>query len=86
MTGLGRSQDDQQRRRRIEMEQAHSQSFDKLCNLITERVLQQQEIMKLSDALRYYVGFMSATKYPCPDYRAEKVKQKLQNLGIGCKI
>ena len=86
MTGLGRSQDDQQRRRQIEMEQAHSHSFDKLCNLITERVLQQQEIMKLSDALRYYVGFMSATKYPCPDYRAEKVKQKLQNHDIGSKI
>ena len=68
------------------MEQAYSQSFDKLCNLITERVLQQQEIMKLSDALRYYVGFMSATKYPCPDYRAEKVKQKLQKHDIGSKI
>ena len=36
MTGLGRSQDDQQRRRQMEMEQAHSKSFDKLCNLITE--------------------------------------------------
>ena len=82
MTGLGRSQDYQQRRQ-IEMEQAHSQSFDKLCNLITERVLQQQEIMKLGSALRYYVGFMCATKYPCPDYRAEKVKQKLQNHDIG---
>ena len=68
------------------MEQAHSKSFDKLCNLITERVLQQQEIMKLSDALQYYVGFMRATKYPCPDYRAEKVKQKLQNHDISRKI
>ena len=42
--------------------------------------------MKLSSALRYYVGFMSATKDPCPDYRAEKIKQKLQNHDIGNKI
>ena len=55
------------------------------CVTLLQRVLQQQEIMKLSDALQYYVGFMRATKYPCPDYRAEKVKQKLQNHDTGKK-
>ena len=84
--GLDRSRDDQQRKKQIEMEQAHRQSFDKLCSLITERVLVQQEIMKLSDALQYYVGLMNATEYQCPDYRAEKVIAKLLKHDIGSKI
>ena len=29
---------------------------------------------------------MSATKYPCPDYRAKKMKQKLQKHDTGSKI
>jgi len=84
-TGLGRSQDDQQRMRQIEMEQAHSQAFDKSFSLITERerVLKQQEVMKLGDALRYYVGLMNETEYQRPHHRAEKVKEKPQKHDIG---
>ena len=71
-TGLGRSQDDQQRKRQIEMEQVHSQSCDKLCSLITESFDTARNKNKLSDALRYYVGLMNATEYQYSDYRAEK--------------
>ena len=70
------------------MEQAHSQAFDKSFSLITERerVLKQQEVMKLGDALRYYVGLMNETEYQRPHHRAEKEKEKPQKHDIGSKI
>ncbi len=84
--GLGRSEDDEQRAKQFKLEQAHTLAFEKVCNLIQEMVIIQQEIMKLHDLCRYYTGLLETTNFPNTDYRAEKMNAKLQKHDIGNKI
>ena len=81
--GLGRSADDEQRNAQFKLQQTHQHAFERVCSLVKTRIIQEQEIMKLSDICRYYIGLLDTTDFANPEYRAEKLKAKLQKHEIG---
>jgi len=73
-----RSTDDEAQHHQGELEEAHRQAFDVVCKAIERDVLMAKKIMKLSDLRQMYVTTLQTTKYANPDYRASKLKLKLE--------
>ena len=48
-----------------------------------ERIVFQQDIMKLSGLCRFYISLLERTNFPNSNYRAEKMKAKLKNSSLG---
>ena len=55
--GLGRSENEESKKKQLDLERIHGQAFESVCSLIKERVIVQGQILKLGDICRYYIGF-----------------------------
>ena len=73
-----RSIDEEAQHHQGELEEAHRQAFDVVCDAIERDVLMAKKIMKLSDLRQMYVTSLQTSKYANPDYRGSKLKLKLE--------
>ena len=72
------SEDQDNKNEQDELKQSHSTAFAKVCELIDKEIIQGQRIMKLSDLLEEYITVLEQTQHANPNYRAEKLKRKLE--------
>ena len=61
------------------LEKSHNQALTHVIDFLNEAVLGRQEIMLLSQLRTMYVKELTNTDFPNEDYRADKLKRKLQN-------
>lgn len=73
-----RSKDCDAKQKQNSLEDAHSQAFLDVCNIIETEVLQDKHILQLSDLTQTYVDSLKKSNYSNPDYRNEKLKSKLE--------
>lgn len=62
--------------RQKELEEAHNYVFMKICDIIDDRIIENNTVMKLSDLCNEYTTLLSTTNYPSI-YRNEKLKKKM---------
>ena len=74
-----RSDNDGQRNRQLALEVAHRFAFNKVCEFVEQEVLISKRMLKLCDLKELYVSHLEETEFPNPNYRATKLKDKLQN-------
>ena len=60
---------------------AHQKAFDAVCQVIDNNVLLNKEVMKLADLCQVYISNLQGTKFANPNYRAGKLKSKLEKHG-----
>ena len=72
-----RSKDDDARKTQESLVDAHIRAFDVVCSVITTRVLQLNEVLKLSELHKMYVECLAKTQHSNPNYRSENLKAKL---------
>ena len=84
--GLGRSKDEDQRSIQLQLEVAHNNAFREVCNLVETKVIKQEEIVRLSDLCEHYINTLQTTDFENPEYRADKLKRKLEKHDLGKRI
>ena len=50
-----------------------------VCEVVSKEVLNNQMVIKLTDLVHLYVNVFGSTDFPNPNYRSEKLKDKLQS-------
>ena len=79
--------DQQQKEHQESLQNAHSQAFESVCDKVLDEVINQLNIVKLCDLRDHYVKELDKTEFANPNYRADKLRQKLQkHPSIGEKI
>ena len=61
---------------------AHLKAFNIVLDFIQHRVVEQNEVVELSSLRLLYIQELESTDFPNPDYRSEKLKDRLQNHEI----
>ena len=75
---VGRSKDEELRKQQQELEEAHSSAFSNVRERIDEEVILEKRVVKLTELREMYVSFLSKTSFPNPDYKAEKLRSKIE--------
>jgi len=60
-----------------QLEEAHNSAFHCITNFIEEHVIAQNKVVPLSHLRLMYTKELQKTPFPNPDYRSEKLKQRL---------
>ena len=60
------------------LEEAHSNAFNEVCKIVTKDIIADENVLKLTDLRKAYINSLEGTDYANPDYRAEKLKAKLE--------
>ena len=74
-----RSQDTEAKLHQEEKEAVHAIAFSKVCEVVSKEVLKNQMVVKLTDLVQMYVNEFDSTEFPNPNYRSEKLKEKLES-------
>ena len=61
---------------------AHLKTFNIVLDFIQHRVVEQNEVVELSSLRLLCIQELESTDFPNPDYRSEKLKDRLQNHEI----
>lgn len=61
------------------MQAAHTDAYSYVINYIKDKVIKDKIAVRLTDLCLLYINSLEATDYDNPNYRAEKLKQKLEN-------
>ena len=75
---VGRSKDEESRKQQHELEEAHASAFSKIRERIDREIVIEKKILKLSELREQYVSCLEKTNFPNPEYRAEKLKSKIE--------
>ena len=76
--GLGRSMNIDVRNNQLDLEKTHQKAFESICNTVFFTVIGKKQIIRLDDLREQYIRELNQTSYPNPNYRAEKLKAKLE--------
>ena len=76
--GLGRSMNIDVRNNQLDLEKTHQKAFESICNTVSSQVIGKKQIIRLDDLREEYIRELNQTSYPNPNYRAEKLKAKLE--------
>ena len=76
--GLGRSMNIDVRNNQLDLEKTHQKAFESICNTVSSQVIGKKQIIRLDDLREQYIRELNQTSYPNPNYRAEKLKAKLE--------
>lgn len=74
-----KSRDDGNVQRQKALEEAHSNSFQKVCQFIDKDIIVNGAVVKLTELCKIYISHLHETEFPNPNYRCEKLKKKLEN-------
>lgn len=74
-----RSQDTEAKLHQEEKEAVHAVAFTKVCEFVSKEVLNNQTVVKLTDLVQLYVNELDSSDFPNPNYRSEKLKDKLES-------
>ena len=74
-----RSQDTEAKLHQEEKEAAHETAFLKVCEVVSKEVMSNQTVIKLTDLVQLYLKELEGTDFPNPNYRSEKLKDKLES-------
>lgn len=77
--GKWRSPDPLKKEQAQNMDETHSNCFNKLCKAIDKNILLNKEIMKMTDLRDLYVEYLSETLFANPNYKTQKLKCRLVN-------
>ncbi|MCG7882443.1 MAG: hypothetical protein JAY96_12745 [Candidatus Thiodiazotropha endolucinida] len=62
------------------LEEAHEKAFRKVCDRVTQEVVEDRKVIKLSDLVNTYISVLEGTKFANPEYRGSKLKAKLESV------
>ena len=60
------------------LQDAHSKAFNVVKDQVMIDVIEKMKVLKLSDLREKYINVLSETEFSNPNYRAEKLKSKLE--------
>lgn len=75
---MWRSKNEEQAHEQAALEDAHKKTFDLVCEVITDVIINNEKILKLSELRDLYVSHLQSTPFANPDYRSENLKLKLE--------
>jgi hypothetical protein len=73
-----RSENEKERTKQLQLEEAHMKAFANVCCVIDEHVIGDLQVAKLSGLCQIYISRLEDTEFPNADYRGEKLKVKLE--------
>ena len=73
-----KSSDEKTKEEQSELEKVQNIAFQKVCTVIEKSVIEENEIMKLSDLQEIYIDSLESSNHPNNQYRGEKLKNKLE--------
>jgi len=76
--GRSKSRDEDNVQQQKALEEAHSKSFQRVCQFIDEHVIVNGDVVKLSELCDMYIAHLQETNFPNSNYRSEKLKKKLE--------
>lgn len=77
-SGKGRSKDIEAMSHQKNLEEAHEHALTNVCEVIEREIVSKGEILKLSEICEMYITALASTPFANPQYRAEKLKTKLE--------
>ena len=77
-----RSKDEYKRDTQRELEEAHSDAFKTVCDVIEKSIIEEHEVMKLKDLQEIYVESLNHSKFANIDYRCEKLRNRIEKHPI----
>ena len=75
-----RSRNTENKDKQKRMEEAHAFAFSKVCEVIDKDILQDNNMIMLSDLISIYVSHLQETEFANPKYRGQKLKEKVLKL------
>ena len=75
---MGRSSNTEEKKKQQEMEIAHADAFAVVCDSVLKEVVEMKQIVRLEELREQYVKELNKTQYSNPNYRADKLKSKLE--------
>ena len=63
------------------LEQSHEKAFMEVCKIISDKVIGESLVMKVTELRDLYVNMLDETNHPNKDYRTEKLEKKILPLG-----
>ena len=74
-----RSQDEQSKAAQGDLERSHQFAFEMVCSRVEQEIIQQHNVLTLSDLCDTYINYLKETGHFNMDYRPEKLKRKIEN-------
>ena len=59
------------------MEMAHQAAYNRVCATVDKVLIAKQGVLKVTDLLQEYVSCLQESNSPNPNYRSEKLREKL---------
>ena len=76
------SENEAEKIKQKELEQAHRHAFGKVCDMIGEEIVNGHSIMKVNDLCKLYVVTLQNTNQPSANQRGENLKTKLEKHDV----
>ena len=73
-----RSRSKEEKESQSELEEAHFNAFQNVCKVIEKSIIEEHNVMKLTDLREIYIQSLSYSNFPNEDYRGEKLKHKIE--------
>jgi hypothetical protein len=77
-----KSKDTEGAEHQLAKEQVHRDAFDKVCVIVTDTVITNHKVVKLSELLDVYIGHLRETLFQNDKYRGTKLKTKLEQCTL----
>eukprot|EP00794_Sanderia_malayensis_P002103 gene2103-2388_t len=74
-----RSKNEENKQIAIDQALAHDTCFQKVSKVIDKEIVQEQNVVRLSELTKSYVHRLEETKFANPSYRTENLKKKISN-------
>ena len=73
-----RSRSKEEKESQSELEEAHLDAFQNVCKVIEKSIIEEHNVMKLTDLREIYIQSLNNSNFPNEDYRGEKLKHKIE--------